>query len=64
MKTNGATFLIMEELGKTFLPGQFWPGLSFSALRHGPSPDFLSCGPKLRSLYCCDMNFSGDEVGR
>ena len=38
--------------------------LSFSALRHGRSPAFLSCGPKLRPLYFCEMNLCGDGVGR
>ena len=48
-KTNGATFMVIEELVNKILPGQFWPCLSFSALR---------------PLYCCDMNLCGDGVVR
>ena len=28
------------------------------------SPVFLSCGPKLRPLCCCDIHLCGDGVGR
>ena len=52
----------------SFLPGQFWPSLSFASLSvpsgMAPSPVFLSCGPKLRHLNCCDMNLCGDRVER
>ena len=41
VKTNGATFIFIEKLGNKFLPGQFWPCLSFSVLRHGPKSWFL-----------------------
>ena len=68
MKTNGATFNFIRKLGKKILPGQFWPCLSFDSLSVPSgmdlSPDFLSCGPKLRSLYCCDMHLCGHGVGR
>ena len=33
--------LSSEKLGNKFLPGQFWPCLSFSALRHGLKSKFL-----------------------
>ena len=65
---NGAPFIFIEKLGNEVLPGQFWPCLSFASLSvpsgMALSPDFLSCGPKLRPLYCCDMNLCGDGVGR
>ena len=68
VKTNGVTSIFIEKLGNTFLPGQFWPCLCFASLSvpsgMGQSPDFSSCGPKLRPLYCCDMKLCGDGVGR
>ena len=41
VKMDGAAFIFIGQLSNTFLPGQFWPCLCFSALRHGLSPDFL-----------------------
>ena len=41
VKTDGATFIFRGKLGHKFLPGQFWPCLSFSALRHGRKSWFL-----------------------
>ena len=68
VKTNGVTFIFVWSLGDKFLPSQFWPFLSFSSLSvpsgMALSPEFLSCGPKLRPLYCCDMNLCCDGVGR
>ena len=68
MKTNGATFILIGKLGNTCLPGQFWPWLSFASLSvplgKALSQDFLSCGPKLRPLYCYDIELCGDRVGR
>ena len=65
---NGDTFMFVGKVGDKFLPGQFWPCLSFASLSvpsgMALSPDFLSCGPKLGPLYCCDMNLFGDVVGR
>ena len=59
VKTNGATFIFIGKLGNKFLPGQFWLCLSFASLSVtsglAPSPDFWSCEPKLRHLYCFDM---------
>ena len=64
MKTNGAIFIFKEKLGNKFLPGQFWPCPSFASLSvpsdMALSPDFLSCGPKLRPFDCCDMELCGD----
>ena len=65
VKTNGATLIFIGELGnKKKLPGQFRPCLSFSASGMTLSPDFFSCGPKLRHLNCCKMPLFGDGVGR
>ena len=66
VKTNSATSIFIGKLGNTFMPGQFWPCLSFASLS-GPSsmalsPDFWSCGPKLRPLHWCDMNLFSDGV--
>ena len=36
VKTNGVTFIFNRKLGNKFLPGHFWPCLSYSDLRHGP----------------------------
>ena len=58
VKTNGATFVFIEHLSNKFLPGQFWPCLSFASLSV-PSVMVLSpksCGPKLRRVYSYDMN--------
>ena len=68
VKTNGAAFIFIGKLGNKFLPGQFWPCLS-SAYPSVPSgiaisPDFWSCGPKHRPLYCCDMKLWSDGVRR
>ena len=68
LKTKGATFNFMEKLGNRFLPGQFWPCLSFASLSvpsgMAQSPDFWSCGPQLRPLYCCDLKLCCGGVGR
>ena len=68
MKTNGATFIFTGKLGNEFLRGQFWNCLSFASLSvpsgMALSPDFLSCWPKLRPLYCCDMKLCDDGVWR
>ena len=44
VKTNGATYIFIEKLDNTFLPGQFWLRLSFASLSvplgMGLSPDF------------------------
>ena len=68
VKLNGATFIFIGKLGNKFLPGQFWPCLSFASLSVSSgmalSPDFWSCGPKLRHLYCCDLKLWGDGVGK
>ena len=58
VKTNGATCIFIEKLVPKFLPVQFWPCLSFTAL----SPNFLSCGPKFRPFYRCDMKLCCDGV--
>ena len=67
VKMNGANFIFIRKFGNKFLPGQFWPGLSFAFLSVpsgvAPSPDLLFCGPKLRLLNCCDMNLFDDRVG-
>ena len=66
-KTNGVTFIFIEKLGDTFLPDQFWQCLSFASLSVPSSmafsPDFWSCEPTLKPLYCCDMKLCGDWVG-
>ena len=49
VKTNGATFIFIEKLGNKSLPGQFWPCLSFSALRHGRKSWFLSLWTKAQA---------------
>ena len=68
METNGATCIFIEKLGNTFLPGPFWPCLSFASLSvpsgMALSPDFLACGPKLRLLNGCEMNLCVYGLGR
>ena len=68
LKMNGATFICVEILGKHFGPGQCWSCLWCASLSV-PSgmairPDFWSCGPLLRPLYCCDKKLCSDGVGR
>ena len=66
VKTNSATFIFIGKLSNKFLPGQFWPCLSFASLSVPScialSPDFWSCGPKIRPLHGCDMKLCNDGV--
>ena len=41
VKTNGAAFIFIVKSGNKFLINQFWPCLSFSAIKHGPKSWFL-----------------------
>ena len=57
-------FHLDREFSNKFLPGQFWPCLLVASVSvpsdMTPSPNVLSCGPKLRPLCSCDMKLCGD----
>ena len=63
VKASGATFMFIGKFGYMFSPGQCWPCLSFSALRHGLKSLFLLLWTKAQA-YCCDMNLCGGWVGK
>ena len=60
VKTDDATFIFIEKLGNTFLPGQFWPCLSFSDLRHGPKSWFLVLCTKAQASLLLWYELCGD----
>ena len=68
VKTNGSIFNFIGKSGNKLLPGQFWLCLTFASLSVDSgialSPDFWSCGPKIRRVYCCDMKLFGVGVER
>ena len=64
LNTSGSTSIFIKKWGNKFLPGQFWPCLSFVALRHGPKYLFLILWTKTQPLYFCDMKLCDDGIGR
>ena len=64
VSTNGATFIFIGKLGNKFLPVQFWPSLSSSALRHGPKSWFLILWTKAHASLLLWYKLCGDGVVR